>query len=77
MCQAEHVDLFKGRSGLRGQAEEASPVLGQLGIVDGEVQLESLLDLPFFPTGEKSEKEFVVIRLSQIASSFFFYTMQA
>ena len=57
MCQAEHVDLFKGRSGLRGQAEEASPVLGQLGVVDGEVQLQGLLQLPLFPAGEKSEEK--------------------
>lgn len=45
----EDVELLEGGARLGGQVEQAGPVLGELRVVEGEVELERLLDLPLAP----------------------------
>ena len=56
MSEDENVKLLEAGSRLRGQIQEAGPIFRQLGIVDGVVQLQSLLQLPVSPPWIKSNK---------------------
>ena len=51
MSEAEHVDLLERGARLRGQVQQAGPIVRELRVVQREGELQRLLDLPLFPPG--------------------------